>query len=61
MKTAITETSVIEQQSLNTDDSDNSLIQGSIGKLDDIDFDLERIMFEELAKGLPSDIPMADF
>ncbi len=47
--------SAIKQQSLNTHDSASSL-----EILDDTEFELERIMFEEFAKGLPSDIPMAD-
>ncbi|WP_414564798.1 MULTISPECIES: hypothetical protein [unclassified Anabaena] len=32
----------------------------SLENLDNTQFDLERIMFEEFAHGLPSDIPMAD-
>jgi len=54
MKT--TNTTVIEQQSLNLNDSVNVL-----EILDDTELELERIMFEEFAHGLPSDIPMADF
>ncbi|MBD2500556.1 hypothetical protein [Anabaena azotica] len=54
--------SAIQQQSLSLDDSSNSLNQSSLHILDDMEFELERIMLEELAHGgLPSDIPMADF
>jgi len=63
MKTATTTatTTVIKQQSLNPHDSASSLSETSLEILDDTEFELERIMFEEFAKGLPSDIPMADF
>jgi hypothetical protein len=63
MKTAIvtTTTTVIKQQSLNLHDSASSLSETNLEILDDTEFELERIMFEEFAKGLPSDIPMADF
>ncbi len=54
MKTSTT--TAIKQESLNTHDSATSL-----EIVDDTEFELERIMFEEFAKGLPSDIPMADF
>lgn len=54
--------SAIQQQSLSVDNSSNSLNQSSLNILDDTEFELERIMLEELAHGgLPSDIPMADF
>ncbi|MBD2254292.1 hypothetical protein H6G14_23905 [Nostoc parmelioides FACHB-3921] len=53
--------SAINQQSLNADSSTNSLSNIGLDRLDDTEFDLERIMLEEFAKGLPSDIPMADF
>ncbi len=72
MKTAITKAQVADQQSLivdvgiqhpclNPDNYADRLSRNSLETLDEIDFDLERIMFEELAKGLPSDIPMADW
>lgn len=61
MKTATATTTAIEQQSSSSDDSAISLSEVSLEILDDTEFELERIMFEEFAKGLPSDIPMADF
>ncbi|MEA5507309.1 hypothetical protein VB735_30290 [Halotia wernerae UHCC 0503] len=59
METATTAT--IEMQSLSFDDAANSLSESNLEILDDTEFELEKIMFEEFAKGLPSDIPMADF
>ncbi|WP_414544750.1 hypothetical protein [Nostoc sp. CCY0012] len=53
--------SPIKQQHLNPYNSASSLSDISLENLDDTELDLEKIMFEELAKGLPSDIPMADF
>ncbi|WP_413199684.1 hypothetical protein [Nostoc piscinale] len=53
--------SVIQHQSLNSQDSNNNLSDNSLVSLDDTDLELEKIMFEEFAHGLPSDIPMADF
>ncbi|MBE9006166.1 hypothetical protein IQ259_14160 [Fortiea sp. LEGE XX443] len=53
--------SVIKQQSLNSHDSASNFSESSLDTLDDTEFELERIMFEEFAHGLPSDIPMADF
>jgi hypothetical protein len=61
MKTATVTTTAIEQQSSNSYDSATSPSETSLEILDDTEFELERIMFEEFAKGLPSDIPMADF
>ncbi|MBU7583611.1 MAG: hypothetical protein KAF91_11985 [Nostoc sp. TH1S01] len=52
--------SVIKHQSLNTQESDSHLSEHSLASLDGTDLELERIMFEEFAHGLPSDIPMAD-
>lgn len=52
--------SAIQKQSLSLDNSSNSLNQSSLDILDDTEFELERIMLEELAHGLPSDIPMCD-
>ncbi|BAY14714.1 hypothetical protein NIES21_04720 [Anabaenopsis circularis NIES-21] len=52
---------VIQHQSLNNHDSDTSLSNNNLEILDDTDLELETIMFEEFADGLPSDIPMADF
>jgi hypothetical protein len=59
MKT--TAATIIEQQSLSTYDSSSSRSESSLETLDDTQFELETIMFEEFAQGLPSDIPMADF
>jgi hypothetical protein len=53
--------SAIKQQSLNSHDSANSPSETSLEILNDMELELERIMFEEFAKGLPSDIPMADW
>ncbi|MBD2242838.1 hypothetical protein [Nostoc sp. FACHB-888] len=53
--------SAIEQQSFSPYNSASSFSESSLETLDDMEFELERIMFEEFAKGLPSDIPMADF
>jgi hypothetical protein len=73
MKTATAKTTVIEQQSLSSYNSAieqqsfspynsaSSFSESSLETLDDMELELERIMFEEFAKGLPSDIPMADF
>ncbi|WGV26262.1 hypothetical protein [Halotia branconii] len=55
-QSSISDNSTVKQESLNLHDSVSSL-----EFLDDTEFELERIMFEEFAKGLPSDIPMADF
>lgn len=52
---------VIEPQSLNSHNSASNSNESSLETLDDTEFELERIMFEEFAHGLPSDIPMADF
>lgn len=56
-----TTTAIDEQQSLNPYDSTNSRSESSLEVLDDTEFELERIMFEEFAHGLPSDIPMCDW
>lgn len=50
----------INQQSLNVHDSASNLSDNSFEILDDTELELERIMFEEFAHGLPSDIPMCD-
>ncbi|URD48082.1 hypothetical protein [Chroococcidiopsis sp. CCNUC1] len=50
----------IKQQSLSPDDSVSSPSESSLKVLDDTEFELARIMFDEFAQGLPSDIPMAD-
>ncbi len=64
----IATTTTIKQESLNPHDfaikqeSLNPHGSASISEvLDDTELELERIMFEELAQGLPSDIPMADW
>ncbi|NWF62421.1 MAG: hypothetical protein HXY43_25060 [Fischerella sp.] len=46
---------------MSTYDSSSSRSESSLETLDDTQFELETIMFEEFAQGLPSDIPMADF
>ena len=51
----------IEPQSLNPSDCTYSFSENNLELLDDTDLELERIMFEELGEGLPSDIPMCDF
>lgn len=71
MQTVTLTDTAIDQQSLNSHDvvteSVNSpdfvknISQISLEALDETDFELERIMFEEFAHGLPSDIPMAGF
>lgn len=53
--------SVIKQQSLNSHDYASHLSENSLEIIDDTELELERIMFEEFANGLPSDIPMADW
>ncbi|ALF52377.1 hypothetical protein ACX27_05170 [Nostoc piscinale CENA21] len=53
--------SVIKHQTLNTQNSNSNLNENNLGILDDTDLELEKIMFEEFAHGLPSDIPMADW
>ncbi|MBE9206826.1 hypothetical protein IQ244_09915 [Nostoc sp. LEGE 06077] len=52
--------SVIQNKSLNHHNSDTNLSDNNLAILDDTDLELEKIMFEEFAHGLPSDIPMAD-
>jgi hypothetical protein len=52
--------SAIEQQSLNIHDSIGNFSKNNSELLDDTELELERIMFEEFAHGLPSDIPMCD-
>ena len=63
-----TKATVVEQQSLKVTNMEkqslsisNKPIKRKLETLDDIEFELERIMFEEFQTGLPSDIPMADF
>ncbi|MEH2433044.1 MAG: hypothetical protein V7K25_02095 [Nostoc sp.] len=53
--------SAIEQQSFSPYNSASSFSESNLETLDDIELELERIMFEEFAKGLASDIPMGDF
>ncbi|GAX37025.1 hypothetical protein [Nodularia sp. NIES-3585] len=60
MKTPTTKTTPIKQQSLKPNDSASTPKESNLETLDNTDFELERIMFEEFAHGLPSDIPMAD-
>lgn len=52
--------SAIEQQTVNIHDSVINLSENNSELLDDTELELERIMFEEFAYGLPSDIPMCD-
>ncbi|MCG6135338.1 MAG: hypothetical protein MET45_11835 [Nostoc sp. LLA-1] len=68
MKTVLTQTTTLEQKLLNSDNSavnqeNQNVADFAINpeSFDDTELDLEKIMFEEFAKGLPSDIPMADF
>lgn len=60
MKTPTTKTTTIKQQSLKPNDCVSTPKESNLETLDNTDFELERIMFEEFARGLPSDIPMAD-
>jgi hypothetical protein len=48
-------------ESVNSHDDVTNISQISLEALDETEFELERIMFEEFAHGLPSDIPMAGF
>ncbi|BBD61118.1 hypothetical protein NIES2109_39200 [Nostoc sp. HK-01] len=59
--TTTSDDSVIKQQSSTLNNSASNLSQNSLEILEDPDFELERIMFEEFVHGLPSDIPMADW
>jgi hypothetical protein len=62
-----TTATTIERQSLDNSVINEQSLQNStanlkhIETLDETELELERIMFEEFAHGLPSDIPMADF
>jgi hypothetical protein len=70
--TVTTTTTAIDSQSLIIDNFATKLHPGnsfnyaknsrekSLDNLDNTQFDLERIMFEEFIHGLPSDIPLAD-
>ncbi|MCC5634955.1 hypothetical protein LC593_03630 [Nostoc sp. CHAB 5844] len=60
-QTSTPDDSAINQQSLNPHDSASHLSENSLESLDDTELELEKIMFEEFAYGLPSDIPMADW
>ncbi|MBD2486287.1 hypothetical protein [Aulosira sp. FACHB-615] len=70
MKTATSTIKILKQPSSTQDDSliqhqtlniQIDISENNLAILDDTDLELERIMFEELAHGLPSDIPMADW
>jgi hypothetical protein len=58
-KSLITSGSVTKQPSVN--EPFTNLKHESLESSDDTELELEGIMFEELAYGLPSDIPMCDF
>jgi len=58
MKT--TTATTIKQQSLSPYNSASSSSESRLEVLDDLEVELARIMFDEFAQGLPSDIPMAD-
>ncbi|MBD2493491.1 hypothetical protein [Nostoc sp. FACHB-280] len=53
--------SLLQHQTLNIKNSNININENNLGILDDTDMELEKIMFEEFAHGLPSDIPMADW
>lgn len=68
MKTTTASAKVIDQQSLKNSvpeqkslNHNNTASISTVNSLDETEFELERIMLEELAQGLPSDISMADF